>query len=152
MKAKMLSVALVVTMLIGCASNSGVVPSGDDTYVVSRQAATGFSGLGTLKADAIREANQYCQRQFKTLHVISATEAEPPFIFGNFPKADVRFRCDVSESRESNEVSGTPDRQGQNSGREDVYTELEMLNDLRVRGLLTDAEFDAEKKRLLKGD
>ena len=43
----------------GCASNSGVVPIGPDTFMVSRQAATGFSGLGTLKADAFQEANQY---------------------------------------------------------------------------------------------
>ena len=36
--------------------------------------------------------------------------------------------------------------------REDFYAELEMLNDLRERGILTDAEFDAEKKKLLEGE
>lgn len=48
--------AAVLLVLSGCASNSGVVGTGPDTFMVSRQAATGFSGLGTLKADAIREA------------------------------------------------------------------------------------------------
>ncbi len=84
---------LLPILLVGCASNSGVVPIGSDTFMVSRQAATGFSGLGTLKADALGEANQYCVGQQKKLHVISATEAEPPFIFGNFPKAEVQFKC-----------------------------------------------------------
>ena len=80
--------------LCGCASNSGVVAIGSDAYMVSRQAATGFSGLGTLKADAMKEANDYCAEQNMTLKVISAKEAEPPFILGNFPKAEVQFTCE----------------------------------------------------------
>lgn len=58
---------LVVLPLIGCASNSGVIPIGKDTYMVSRQAATGFSGSGTLKAEAFKEAGSYCVTQNKTL-------------------------------------------------------------------------------------
>lgn len=84
---------LALLILGGCAANSGVVPTGPDTYIVSRQAPSAFSGLGTLKTDAIREASDYCQQQQRQLQVISATEAEPPFVFGNFPKAEVQFRC-----------------------------------------------------------
>src|SRR5205807_8672583 len=47
-------------LLGACASNSGVVPIGPDTFMISRQAATGFTGSGNLKADALREAKQYC--------------------------------------------------------------------------------------------
>ncbi len=35
------------------------------------------------------------------------------------------------------------------SSRTDVYAKLEQLNDLREKGILSDAEFDAEKKKLL---
>lgn len=42
--------------LASCASNSGVVPMGPDTYFVSKHAATGFTGMGSLKGDAIGEA------------------------------------------------------------------------------------------------
>lgn len=83
----------LVILLAGCASNSGVVPIGQDTFMVSRQAATGFSGSGTLKAEAFKEANQYCQNQKKTLQVVNTSEAKPPYIFGNFPKAEVQFMC-----------------------------------------------------------
>jgi len=31
----------------------------------------------------------------------------------------------------------------------DIYAKLEKLNNLRVKGILTDAEFDSEKKKLL---
>jgi len=61
--------------------------------MVSRQAATGFSGSGTLKAEAFQEANQYCLNQQKKLQVISSQEAQPPYIFGNYPKAEVQFMC-----------------------------------------------------------
>jgi hypothetical protein len=77
----------------GCASNSGVVAIGADTYMVSRQAATGFSGSGTLKADAVREANEYCMHKNKIAKVLKSTEARPPYIFGNFPKAEIEFMC-----------------------------------------------------------
>jgi len=61
--------------------------------MVSRQAATGFSGSGNLKAEALRDANQYCLSQGKEMHVVSTTEATPPYIFDNFPKAEVQFKC-----------------------------------------------------------
>jgi hypothetical protein len=84
-------VALV--LLAGCAANSGIVPMGRETFTVSRQAATGFSGSGTLKAEALTEAAQYCNIQKKTLEVVNTVEAQPPFILGNFPKAEVQFKC-----------------------------------------------------------
>lgn len=82
-----------VIVLSGCASNSGIVPMGQDTYIVSRQAATGFSGMGTLKTEAITEAHQYCSGRNKSLQVINTTDAQPPYIFGNFPKTEIQFRC-----------------------------------------------------------
>lgn len=84
---------LLPMLLVGCASNSGIVPIGSDTYMVSRQAATGFSGSGTLKAEAFQEANQYCISQKKKLQVVRTSEAQPPYVFGNFPKAEVQFMC-----------------------------------------------------------
>ena len=83
----------IVIAVAGCAANSGVVSMGSDNYFVSRQGATGFSGASTLKAEALQEANQYCQMQKKTLEVVNMTEAQPPFVLGNYPKAEVQFKC-----------------------------------------------------------
>jgi len=91
MKTATIPAALLV--LVGCASNSGVAPMGPDTYMATRQAATGFSGSSDLKAEALREANQYCLAQKREMQVVNITEARPPFIFGNFPKAEVQFKC-----------------------------------------------------------
>lgn len=80
-------------ILAGCAINTGVVQIGRDTFMVSRQAATGFSGSGDLKTKALEEANQYCASQRKSLQVLHVSEASPPYVFGNFPKSEVQFMC-----------------------------------------------------------
>lgn len=84
---------IAVVLLGACASNSGVVSLGADRFMVSRQAATGFSGLGTLKTDALREAEQHCSRNGKAVDVLKTTESKPPYVLGNFPRAEVEFMC-----------------------------------------------------------
>ncbi|MFZ0725586.1 MAG: hypothetical protein WAM61_07330 [Desulfobacterales bacterium] len=84
---------LGLLILSGCAANSGVVPIGPDTYMVSKQAATGFPGLGNLKAEAFKEANQYCTGQGKYIRVVNTTETAPPYVFGNYPRAEIQFMC-----------------------------------------------------------
>jgi len=87
-------ILLVTTIfLTGCAANSGVVSIGKDTFMVSRQASTGFSGSGNLKAEAFQEANQYCNSRGKSMQVVSTYEASPPYLLGNFPKAEIQFMC-----------------------------------------------------------
>ena len=66
---------------------------GQDAYFVSRQAATGFTGMGTLKAEAIVEAGKFCGAKGKTVQVLSTSDAKPPFILGNYPKTEVQFKC-----------------------------------------------------------
>lgn len=58
---------LVVFLMAGCATASGVVSISPNTYVVSRQAATGFSGMGNLRVRALQEAGQTCTRMGKSL-------------------------------------------------------------------------------------
>ncbi len=91
------SILPLVFVLFGCAQNSGIIPMGGETYMVSRQAATGFTGMGTLKAEAMREAYSQCQKSNKMIKVLETIDAKPPFIFGNFPKTEIRFKC-VNES------------------------------------------------------
>jgi hypothetical protein len=90
---KIISVLSVVALISGCAANSGVIPMGQEMYTVSRQAASGWTGSGTLKAEALTEAGAFCAGQKRGLQVVSMNEAQPPFVLGNFPKAEVQFRC-----------------------------------------------------------
>ena len=90
---KMFFITIFGLAFSGCAANSGIIPMGNNTYMVSRQAATGFTGMGTLKAEAMKEAYTQCQRTNKAVEVIETIDARPPYILGNFPKTEIRFKC-----------------------------------------------------------
>lgn len=150
-----------VLFLVGCASNSGVVSIGEDTFMVSRQAATGFSGSGTLKAEAFQEASQYCKNIGKSLQVVNTYEATPPYIFGNFPKADIQFMCLNAKDLELNrpklkkeadsiiEIKKEVYTKDESIKSPDIYSELIKLDDLKKKGIITETEFDLQKKKLL---
>lgn len=148
---------LVLTLFIaGCASNSGVMSIGKDTYMVSRQAATGFSGSGTLKAEAFQEAGLHCEKMGKSVQVVNTIEAQPPFILGNFPKAEVQFMCLDKNDMELNrpKLHKTPDalfevKHSQLAVKEDTYTELKKLKDLLDSGVITQDEFNTQKRKIL---
>jgi len=90
---KILITSACIALLCGCAMTSKVVPIGPDTYMVSKQASTGFSGTGTVKAEAVEIAGNYCSKQGKTMQVTHTEESRPPYVFGNFPRAEVQFMC-----------------------------------------------------------
>ena len=92
-KLTILMIALLV--LTGCAakSGSGIVTEGPDTYMVSRQAASFFSDLDNLKAEALQEASEFCFSQNKKIKVVNIIEPSPARLFGNFPRAVVKFKC-----------------------------------------------------------
>lgn len=98
MQTRLIVMAALVATLTGCASNSGVVQMGSNTYMVSRQAATGFSGMGTLKAEAMKEAYDQCQKAGRAVEVVETIDAQPPYIFGNFPKTEIRFKCVIEKT------------------------------------------------------
>ncbi len=88
-----LLVSFMVALVGGCATNSAVVPMGSGTMLITKQAATGFPGLGNLKVDALQEAGAHCAGQSKELQVTNVSESKPPFVLGNYPRVEVQFRC-----------------------------------------------------------
>jgi hypothetical protein len=81
-------------VLSGCASDSGVVRLGENSFTISKQAATGFSGMGNLRADALQEAAAQCASDGgKSVQIINTRESQPPYVLGNFPRIDIDFRC-----------------------------------------------------------
>lgn len=90
---KTLTIMLIAAALAGCATNSGVISNGQGRYSVSRQAATGFAGLGNLKGEVQTEARQHCRALGADLFITNATQSEPPYVMGNFPRVELEFRC-----------------------------------------------------------
>lgn len=86
-------ILLTVVALGGCASHTGIVPTGGGSYMIAKQQATGFPGLGNMKAEIIGESSRFCAESGKELQIISAHDSPPPYIFGNYPRSEVSFTC-----------------------------------------------------------
>ena len=91
----------IISMIMvssACAIDTGVVPLSSNTFTISKQASTGFSGIDEVKEGVLQGANKYCANTHQRLKILSSTETKPPFIFGNFPKAEMTFSCEsISE-------------------------------------------------------
>ncbi len=61
--------------------------------MLAKQAATGFSGLGNLKAEIIAEGSVYCSGLDKKFQLVSTQETQPPYILGNYPRSEIQFMC-----------------------------------------------------------
>jgi len=84
----------VLAILQGCSSsNPGVARLGNSQYILTRQAASGFHGLGAVKIDALREAENYCMVLGQTLVVTDTVDSRPPYLLGNRPRTEITFRC-----------------------------------------------------------
>jgi hypothetical protein len=44
------------------------------------------------------EAGQYCAGQGRGFILMGATETEPPYVLGNYPRAEISFQCVVPET------------------------------------------------------
>lgn len=90
---KKIFVITVSLFVSACASHTGVVPMGKDTYMIAKQQATGFPGLGNMKAEVIAEGVQYCTNLGKEFQIVSTQETQPPYVLGNYPRAEIQFMC-----------------------------------------------------------
>jgi hypothetical protein len=159
----------VIFLAMPFAARSGepeIVPLSADTYmVVVKNHAGIFGNQQTTKMHAIKAANAFAAAQGK-IAVPLAMEYTPAGGPGQWPAAEYQFRladngspgttgaalvrrADVSIDVNARPVAA-PAPPSPSSTRPDLYTELLKLDDLRKRGLLTDEEFDAAKRRLLE--
>ncbi len=88
--------ALAMTMLAACASTSGVVPIGHDTYMVARS-EKGFDTTGSkVKAGALKEANAFCSSKNKTIEVVDASQNDM-IPFKSDAQAEIHFKCVLAQ-------------------------------------------------------
>jgi hypothetical protein len=89
--------AVVITSTIACSEaqlgGSDIVQMADGTYLVSREARTGFARIGKLRTRAMQNAAEHCREAGKSLSVVDVQQSQGPYILGKYPRIDVTFRC-----------------------------------------------------------
>jgi hypothetical protein len=74
--------AVAVLLLCGCASSTGILPAGPDTYTLTERLAPIRGGGDAAQADALTKANQFCAdkgRQFVPATMGNAVGAPNPY-------------------------------------------------------------------------
>ena len=161
-----LSSVIMISCVAGCA-NPGIVRLSSDTYMLSRTDKGGvFGNASAMKADVIREANEFAASQGKVDLPLSLNES--PMYIGHFASVDYQFRVVDNSDPAARSLSLVPrpdvviekterravdvNAKDQTDRPKDVYAELLKLDELRKRGILSQEEFEAQKKKLLDGN
>ena len=135
------------------AANTGVVSMGDDTFSVTREAPNTFKrDTDPLKKAALEEAEKFCREQGKQVKVVTWYVYKPRFISG-YANAKLVFKMvNPGEQEVASAPAQLPAASAALASSEsgDLYTELLKLDDLRKKGILTEKEFAAAKKKVLK--
>ena len=79
-------------LLAGCAAHPAIVPAGGGTYIASRSGQV-YNSITELKAKTLTQADEFCAIKHMIFVVLSSTNSEPPYIFGNYPRVEVQFKC-----------------------------------------------------------
>jgi hypothetical protein len=169
---KILLLAFVLLLLpflfSGCFA-SNMVKLSPDTYMIRVEDHAGIFAFnrGNLKSSAIQQANDFAASKDKVAIPI-AMDYHPVGILGDWAAVEYQFRVVSKDDPEAQRTSLTPrpdvviennsnisadiKTKDQSDMTKDTYTELIKLDDLRKRGIITEEEFEAQKKKLLNGD
>ena len=148
--------------------NPEIVALGHDTYALTRWANNGFTRkTEKLKEQALEDAAAYCAKLHRELKVVSTSEAHPAIPLTGFASAKVVFKAlDAADPElRAPVLAGTEAIPGTvapapapvvipsaapRSETNALYRDLLDLDDLRKRGLLTEEEFQAKRKKLVE--
>lgn len=164
---KIVWIVCLVILLSGCSlASRGVIKMSPDTYMVRVEDHAGIFAFnrGGLKAKAIQDATDFAESKNKVAIPLNMQE-HPVGILGDWAAVEYQFRVVDKNDPEAQRTSLVPrpdfviDKTERVSAdihtkdttekQPDLYTELTKLDDLRKRGVITDAEFAAQKKILL---
>lgn len=109
--------------------------TGAEKYRAYTKGATGFVSQDSLCEYVAGQAERYCSQQDKKPKHLQERRAVPPYILGNFPRCELVFVC--------------LDRPSNKAPADTRYQRLSDLKKLLDGGVITSAEFDSEKAKIL---
>lgn len=130
-----------------------VADLGDHTYRVTVTANHKFTrNTEKLKAQARVAAADYCAQLGKQLKILAVTENKSLLLVGDMASATLTFKAlDLADPELAKPAAAAAavDPVAPPPTNEAMYADLLRLDDLHKKGILSDAEFAAEKKKVL---
>ena len=144
----LLALTVPGVLLTGCASPTtpGIVQTSPDTYMVTVQEKRGYfeGNEPKFKEQAIGQAMDFAESKGKAAVPVTLQENQRG-VFGDWVKIEYTFRLvDKNDPRANRGTVNDP-----TAKEADGYAELVKLDELRKKGIITEAEFQSEKKKVL---
>ena len=142
---KRIYLAPMLVLLSACASSSGVVKVGEDTFTLSGtgKSPAGYAGSEVMKA-VYSEANDYCNGMGKKIKVVTTQMHDQTF--PNPADASIQFLCvDANSPQIKKEADNSPSAKSNKSTTE----KLKELDGMHQQGLINDSEYATKKKAIL---
>jgi len=158
-------ISIIIIFLVGC-SNPEIIQLSPDTYVLFREDHRGiFGSPSSLKAGVISDAKKFAEKQGKVAIPLSSRFKPMGIGPAQWAEFEYQFRVVDKDDPEVKRTELTPkvkvvidknekltsDKKNEDKTKEtkDIYSELIKLDDLRERGIITEEEFNARKKKIL---
>ncbi|HWA29333.1 MAG TPA: SHOCT domain-containing protein [Lacunisphaera sp.] len=133
-----------------------VAQAADGTYSVTVKADHKFTrNTKKLTDEAMAAATEFCQKEGKQLKVVSVNEAKSRYLVGDFAHVTLIFKAVAANDPEL-APAGTPaaapapaPAAPRPMTTDQLEIELTKLAEMRKKGILTDAEFDALKQKII---
>jgi hypothetical protein len=156
----------LATTALASSTLSQPQPVGDNLYAITNTARTAFSrDVDALRAGAIAAAKKFCDARGDAMKIVSVVADTPRFGLGYYnvklifqplkpgdPELTSPAHAPDASSPSAAPLAPAPGIPVANSptGTGDYYNDLLKLDDLHKRGILTDEEFEKQKKKILK--
>ncbi len=139
--------AIGVAVLSGCGTNMPPQKTGKaDEYVINRDDKTPFGNLPSLKRAVASDAASFCTSMGKKVIEKYSIDKERAIMV--WPETTLYYECkEDAQAQGVNSPQARPTSESQRPNK--IYDELLKLDELRKKGIITDAEFESEKKMLL---
>ena len=158
----LLSLGLVCALAISARASTptpAVESLGNNTFSVTIAAKNGFvRDTDKLKEEALDAAKAYCASHNKEMKVITVEAHRPKVMFMAYAEAKVVFKALDANDPElrapiapvgNGSAAGYAPAAPAPSSTDALYNDLMKLDDLRKKGVLTEEEFQSEKKKVL---
>ena len=93
MNLKIVIALIAVLSLMGCASNTGVIPMDQDSYLIGKTGGgmPGFGNSPSNKAEIYQQANDFCKT--RGLEVKTIKLSESPQAVAKLRTIELQFKC-----------------------------------------------------------
>jgi len=123
----------------------------NEKQYTSRVAVSAFGHISDSEKIAMQRANAFCNKSNKKMIPVKEHIVKPPYMINHYPSVTLTFVCQSNKIKKEKATKSIEFQEKTESSKElrSKYNDLIMLKKLLDSKILTQQEFEKEKKKIL---